>query len=110
MCKLHAQWHYGNAHVVGLSAGAIVGCNGLAEGFTRLIVCSMTGGSLLCLVEPSVDVLVGGNLMDILLGAERSHQDGIAAVQGNHDVLVATVGARWESVSVISEDAGYRDV
>ena len=69
----------------------------------------MTGGSLLCLAEPSVDVLIGGDLVGILFGGKRSYQNGSAAVQGIHDVLVATAGARWESASIIYEDAGDRD-
>ena len=49
-------------------------------------------------------------MVDILFGGKRSYQDDIAAVQGTHDVLIATVGARWKAVSVICEDAGDSNV
>ena len=62
------------------------------------------------MVKPGVDVLICNNMVGILFGGKRLHKDCIAAVQGGHDILVATARARWEKVNIISEQAGYRYV
>ncbi len=70
----------------------------------------MHGRGLAGLVEPVKDVLIGSNSVHILFGGKRAHQDGIAAVQGHHNVLVATAGAGGKAAGIISEDTGDRDV
>ena len=61
-------------------------------------------------MEPVKDVLIGSNSVHILFGGKRAHQDGIAAVQGHHNVLVATAGPGGKAACIIREDAGDRDV
>ena len=51
--------------------GAIVSHNSLAESCTNLVVHSMHGGELLCLVKPGVDVLICSNMVGILFGGKR---------------------------------------
>jgi hypothetical protein len=86
--------------------GTVVGGDSLLEGGAGLVVNNVehwgpVGGSQMC-----VHVVVGGNAVGILFGCKWAYKDGIAAgVHGDHDVLIATVGAWVELSSVVGEDA-----
>ena len=62
-----------------------------------------------CSDEVGIEVLVGCNAVHIKFGGKGVDQDGIAAVEGNHDVLVAAVGMELKATSIIGEDAGEGD-
>ena len=49
-------------------------------------------------------ILVGHNTVCILFGGKRVDQDGIAAMEGNHDVLVSTAGMGFEATSISGEN------
>ena len=61
-------------------------------------------------MESVEDVLVRSNAVCILFGGKWAYQDDIAAVQGHHNVLVATAGPGGKAACIIREDAGDRDV
>ena len=71
---------------------AFVGRDGLPEGRAGLVIHGVQGRGLVRVFESGIDGLVCANAVRILFGGKGVHQDSIAgAVQGNHEVLVATV-------------------
>ncbi len=81
---------------------AVVVSDGLSEGGAGFVIHGVQVRGLVSVFESGVDGLVCGNAVRILFGGKGVHQDCIAgAVQGNHEVLIATTGSRVEAPCVI---------
>ena len=52
-----------------------------------------------------MEFLIGCNAVCIKFGGKGVDQDGIAAVEGNHDVLVSTAGTGFELSGIFGEAA-----
>ena len=61
-------------------------------------------------MEAGVDGLICSNAVVVFFGREALHKNGIAAVQGDHEVLVTAGGTGVEAASVVSEDVRERDL
>ena len=66
----------------------------------------MVGRGLAGSNKAGVDFMIGCNAVCIVLGCKGVDEDGIGAVEGNHDILVAIMGVGVEASSVIGEDVG----
>ena len=60
------------------------------------------------LFEPCVYVLVCSDAVGVLLGGNGFDKDGVATMESDRYVLVATVGLGMEESSVICEQVGDR--
>ena len=88
---------------------AVVGTDGLEVGLACFIVQDMVGRGMARHYKVGVDLLIGCDAGPIKFGSKGADQDGIGAVQGHHDILVATAGMGVEAASIICEDVGERD-
>ena len=90
---------------------AVIVCDGLAEGGTGFVIHGVQVGGLVGKLKARVDGVIGSNAVHISFGGKGLYQNGIAgAVQGDHEVLVATAEARVEAPGVICEQLGKRYV
>ena len=81
---------------------AVVVSDGLSKGGADFVVHGVQVRGLVSVFEASIDGLVCANAVCILFGGKGVHQDSIAgAVQGDHEVLVATTGSGVEAPCVI---------
>ena len=98
IAAVNMRWHE-------LVAAAIV-CDGLAEGATALVVHDMDSGWTASGAKVGKEGLVRSNAVCIFFGCKRLDENCIAAMDGNHDVLVPTSCPGVEAAGVVSEDAG----
>jgi hypothetical protein len=82
-----------------LGDGAFVLCAGF-------VVQELEVDGVSFIVQSGHDGIVGGEAMAVVFGLEWGCKDGVAvSMVGNHDVLVTTGGAEWESTGVVGEKA-----
>ena len=77
---------------------------------TGFIVQGMVGRGLAGGDKVGMDFGIGRDAVRVMLGCKGAYEDGIGAVEGNHDVLVAAMGVGVEASSVIGEDVGEWDL
>ena len=77
---------------------------------TGFIVQGMVGRGLAGGDKEGVEFRIGRDAVRVMLGCKGAYEDGIGAVEGHHDVLVAAMGAGMEAASVICEDVGEWDL
>ena len=57
------------------------------------------------LAKAGVQGLISGNAVGVFFGLEGLDENSVAAMEGDHEVLVTTGGAGLEAACVVSEDA-----
>ena len=76
---------------------------------TGFIVQGMVGRGLAGGDKAGVEFAIGRDAVRVMLGCKGAYEDGIGAVEGNHDILVAPTAAGVEAASVIGEDVGEEE-
>ena len=76
---------------------------------TGFIVQGMVGRGLAGNNKAGMDFAIGCDAVHVMLGCKGAYEDGIGAVEGNHDILVAAAGMGVEAASIVCEDVGKRD-
>ena len=80
-------------------------CDGAMKSGTRFVIHDVDGSRLVYRMQAGMESLISGNAMGIHFGGKGLDQDSIAAMECDHDVLVATCSSGSKAPSVIREDA-----